>query len=94
METTKQSPYHRWIKPRLENDPEFKEKIFKRIVECHKKKYNNDADYRSSEQIRINKINNNRYANDPEFRERRKEQSRLYQEKKRLLKLQQLNSSL
>lgn len=91
METPKQSPYQRWVKPRLQNDPEFREKIFTRIAVCNRKRYNTDDNFKLSEQERIRKIHKDRYANDPEYRERKKEQSRVYQQKKKLLKLQQLN---
>lgn len=87
------SAYHRWVKVRLENDPEFREKIFTRIAEYNKKRYNTDDNYKLSEQERLRKISKERYDNDPEYRERKKEQSRMYQQKKRLLKLQQQQNS-
>lgn len=92
METPKQTPYQRWVKPRLQNDPEFREKYISRIVECHRKRYKNNQECKAIEDERSRISHRERYANDPEYREWKKEQSRIYQQKKRLLKLQQENS--
>lgn len=92
IETPKQNPYHRWVKQRLQNDPEFREKVFKGIVECTKRRLLNDPDFKAKHNESSRKTQKTKYDNDPEYRERKKEQSRIYQQKKRLLKSQQINS--
>lgn len=91
MDTQKQSTYQRWIKPRLENDPEFREKIIQRNAEYNKRRYRTDPEFKALCDEYSRKAHKDRYANDPEYRERKREQSRIYQQKKKLLKLQPLN---
>lgn len=92
MDTPTISPYHKYVKQRLQNEPEFRQKVFKGIVDCNRKRYLNDPDFKAKHDERSRQGHKERYANDPEYRERKKEQSRIYQQKKRLLKSQQINN--
>ena len=89
MTDKKISPYHRWVKERLETDPEYKVKYVKRIMECNKKRYNNDPDFKAKKDEQTRTRNKQRYEEDQEYREKKIEQMRIYREKKKALKLQQ-----
>lgn len=85
------SPYQRWVKPRLENDPEFRGKLMKRNADYHKRRCQTDPEFKARGNEYSKQSHKNRYANDPEYRERKLEQMRIYREKKKALKLQQSN---
>lgn len=92
IDTPKQNSYQRWVKPRLQNDHEFREKYISRIVECTKHRLLNDEEFKAKHNESNRITQKKKYDTDPEYREWKKEQSRIYQQKKRLLKLQQQNS--
>lgn len=89
METPILSPYQRWIKPRLQNDPEFREKYMKRNAEYYNRRLKTDAEFKAKAEECSRKSHKDRYNNDPEYRERKLQQMRIYREKKKALKSQQ-----
>lgn len=90
MDTPTLSPYQRWIKPRLQNDAEFREKYMKRNTEYYRRRLLTDPEFKAKVEESSKKSHKERYANDPEYRERKLEQMRIYREKKKVLKVQQL----
>ena len=69
---TLQSLYRRYVKPRLEADPEFRAKYMKQRCEIQARKYHRDEIYRVKQDERVKHAHRVRYAEDPEYRERKK----------------------
>jgi len=69
---TTQSMYSKYVKPRLETDPEFRARYMKQRVEIQLRKYHRDDTYKAKQDARVKARNNQRYDEDPEFRERKK----------------------
>lgn len=90
IETPTLSPFYaKYIKPRLENDAEFRRKFIACQVNRNRKRYQRDEDYRKKKDERAKEHHRNKYANDPEYREKKKQESkRRYQEKKALKQAQ------
>jgi hypothetical protein len=89
--TTTPSFYNKYIKPRLENDPEFRRKFIACQVNRNRKRYQRDEEFRKKKDECAKQHHRNKYANDSEYREKKKQESkRRYQEKK-ALKLAQEN---
>lgn len=90
IETPTLSPFYaKYIKPRLENDAEFRRKF----LECQKKRnckrYQRDEEFRKRQDQRVKEYHRDKYANDPEYREKKKEESRRRYQDKKALKLAQ-----
>jgi hypothetical protein len=69
------SHYFKYVKPRLENDPVFREKYNKKRVELTTKKLARDYEYRTRQQERVKNRHRTRYAEDPEYKEKQKEKA-------------------
>ncbi len=80
------SPYHKWVKPRMEIDPEFKENVQKQITTWLMKKYNEDPAFREKQNEASRNAHRKRYAEDPEYRQKKIEQAKARQLKLKLLK--------
>jgi hypothetical protein len=68
--------YEKYIKPRLQNDPEYRAKHNAKTVRILKKKYDTDEAFHEQHNNRTKLYNKNRYADDEAFRERAKERAR------------------
>lgn len=86
------SPYHRWIKPRMDADPEFKKLVIKRIHESIKKRYAEDPEFRAKQDEKTKIAHRRRYAEDPEYRQRKIDQAKARNLKIKLLKAQNAQS--
>lgn len=88
METTiKQSMYSRYVKPRLQNDEEFRIKYMKQRVAIHVRKLKNDLEYKMM-QTTANKLRERRrYDEDEEYREHKKRMALERYYKNKALKL-------
>ncbi len=80
------SPYHKWVKPRLAVDPEFKEKVQKIKTKCLMKKYNEDPEFRNKQNESSRNAHRRRYAEDPEYRQKKIDQAMARHLKMKLLK--------
>lgn len=67
-----QSMYSRYVKPRLENDEEFRVRYKKQRNEIQSRKYKRDEKYKAKQDARVKARNNQRYDEDEGFRERKK----------------------
>lgn len=90
VETPTLSPFYaKYIKPRLQNDPEFRAKF----LECQKKRnckrYQRDEEFRKRQDERVKEYHRNKYANDPEYRAKKIEDNRRRYQEKKALKLAQ-----
>ena len=77
------NPYQRWVKPRLESDPEFRKKYIQQHSDMVMKRYKNDEEYKKkiAESSKISM--RNKYQQDPEYRAKKIEYSRMYYLKKK-----------
>lgn len=88
MATTTETltPYRKWIKPRLDADPAFKEKVQKQITICLMKRYNEDDEFRKKQNEASRNAHRKRYAEDPEYRQKKIEQAKARHLKLKILK--------
>lgn len=83
--TQTQSNYQKYIKPRLENDPEFRDKHNKYTSAYLSKKYKEDEDYRKKCNEYNKRSKKEKYDNDELYRKKKREQAlNRYYEKKAL----------
>jgi hypothetical protein len=80
------SPYHKWVKPRMDKDPEYKEKVQMIKTRCLMKKYNEDQEFREKQNEASRNAHRKRYAEDPEYRQKKIDQAMLRYIKKKELK--------
>ena len=80
--------YEKYVKPKLENDPEFKKKYRQYINEHKRSKYANDDEYRKKLNERTRLEHKQRYATDAEYRQKKIDQAkaRYYKNKTEALK--------
>lgn len=83
------SPYHKWVKPRMEVDPEFKQKEMKRIVKCLIKRYNENPEFRTKQNEASRIAHKKRYEEDPEYRQKKIDQAKARYLKLKLMKEEQ-----
>lgn len=83
--------YAKYIKPRLQNDEEFRRKF--NACQCKRllKRYHNDEEFRKKRDEASKQHHRNKYANDPEYREKKKEATKKRYAEKKALKLAQDN---
>lgn len=82
---TTQSMYSRYVKPRLESDPEFRAKYMKQRIAINVKKMQTNPEYKLKHATAMKTRNKQRYDEDNEYRERQKTRAlQRYYEKKAL----------
>lgn len=64
--------YQKYIKPRLENDPEFRAKYMKQRTEIQSRRYKRDETFKAQHDENVKRRHRQRYAEDPEYCERKK----------------------
>jgi hypothetical protein len=96
METVEAKPmnhYNKYVKPRLESDPEFRHKYIQSHVRSYTKRYKNDEEFRKKRAEVSRVCMANRYNTDEEYRAKQQERCREYYHKKKALKLASLTVS-
>lgn len=78
--------YAKYIKPRLESDPVFRDHYIKTHVEKYMRRYNTDADFKKVADEKAKVRMRAKYHDDPEYRARKLEYARNYREKQKALK--------
>lgn len=78
--------YAKYIKPRLESDPEFREQYIKTHIEMYMRRYKTDATFKKVADEKAKLKMRAKYHEDPEYRARKLEYARQYREKKKALK--------
>lgn len=86
MDTQPQNMYQKYVKPRLQSDPEFRAKYIKHYTEVYIRKYKTDEDFHKAVNERAKNFMRKKYQTDPEFREEQKERCRQYRLKQKALK--------
>lgn len=88
--TTEAAPvlgqYAKYIKPRLESDPEFRQQYIKTHVDKYMRRYKTDPEFKKTADERAKAIMRAKYRDDPEYRARKLEYGRLYRERQKALK--------
>lgn len=79
--------YQKYIKPRLETDPAYREQYIKHHVEMMVNRYRNDPEFRHKHNERNKQALRNRYSEDPEYRAKKSAYAKLYYERKKATKL-------
>ena len=82
------SHYARYVKPRLQNDPEFKKNYKEYMSNYYKNKYNTDDEYREKLKEKTRQEHRQRYAEDPEYKQKKIDQAMARYYAKKALKLQ------
>jgi hypothetical protein len=75
-DTQQLNHYEKYIKPRLENDAEYRAKHNAKTVRILKKKYDTDEAFHEQHNNRTKLYNKTRYATDEAFRELKKQRAR------------------
>lgn len=83
--------YAKYIRPRLDTDPEFRERYMKQRVAIYVKKMQNDPEYKMRQETRNKTRQRQRYDEDPAYREHKKQQALERYYKKRSLKSAELS---
>lgn len=84
--------YQKYIKPRLQNDPEFRAHYIKTHVDKYVRRYKTDPEFKRIADEKAKVAMRNKYHEDPEYRARKIEYARMYREKKRALKSSSIES--
>lgn len=83
METL--SHYQRYIKPRLEADPQFKALYIRRVNESRARRLKNNDEFKKEHNATVRKALKERYATDEEYRiKKRQDALQRYYERKAL----------
>jgi hypothetical protein len=88
------SQYDKYVKPRLENDPEYKAKYLEAHSLWCKQMYHNNDEYREKTLQRTKACMKERYENDPEYRERQKQKALQRYYAKKALKSSMLQNTV
>lgn len=83
--------YSKYVKPKLDSDPEFKRKYRQYINEHKRNKYASDEEYRDKLNERTRDGHRKRYNEDPVYRQKKLDDAkRRYQQKKAELEVLKL----
>jgi hypothetical protein len=78
--------YEKYVKPRMESDPEYKAKCYKAKIQWNAKKFMDDPVYRAKHMEETRNRLKLKYQNDPEYREHQREKARQRCNAKKALK--------